>query len=408
MGLARDLLLDKKIFEAVEEIDQFFEDKGVEPGSIVQSITFDKVEFNSTENVNDFLNSHWMSGHDIDEEKKKFSVDLIDPIGFISSTLKTIELRAGVQITLGLLRPMSPDNPVLFQADDNVIQLNENLPVAIEIATTVDGFHPAFGNVSITKADLVSFKNNFENKVVGIDLSIDFDHEIREAAGWITELFLSQDEETLLAVVRWTPEGARSLSDKEFRYYSPEFSHNWVHPHTGTSHGPTLLGGALVNRPFLKMDAIVGLSEKNKGANMEQTIKLADHNAKIVKLQGEISDLRLSESTAKNAITNMKEENVKLSDEVKGLKEAADKKDREDKLNVLFSENKINAAQLEALKEGKEFMDVLSLGAQMNGTAQGDGNADNKTIVQLSDKELAMCKALDLTPEEYIQANKEA
>jgi len=406
MSLLRSLLLDKKIFEAKEEIDKFFEDNEIEDGSIVNRIEFDKKVFEDKDQVQDFLTAHFLGEH-IDEDKKMFTSILFDEVGFVKSTLKSVKLRDGIKIVIGILKPMASGNPLLFSEGSGNIKLSSDHPYMIELARTIKGFHVNFGEVEITKADLISFKDNFNDNVVGVDLSIDFDHETREAAGWIKEVFLSEDGEVLLGGIRWTPKGALALSDREFRYLSPEFHHNWLHPHTGKLHGPTLLGAGLVNRPFLKMDAIVSLKDNHKG-DVVETIKLSDHQEKVTDLQNQISSLTLSESTAKTTIANMKEENTTLSTELKTLKADVEKKAKEDEFKLLFSEGKINKAQHDALTEGKSLVEVLTLSEKMNTEAAGDGKANNTETVKLSDSELKMCKSLDMTPEDFIKYNKEA
>lgn len=401
--------MDKKFVEMEEEVDKLIEDNDVEPGSLGQRIEFDNSVFSDKDQVDDFLRAHVFTDASIDETKKGFEVILFDEIAFIDSTIRKIKIRDGVTIYVGLLRPMSAENPLLFNLKEgDSLKLSADIPYVIELATVVDGFHAAYGEVKITKKNLISFKENFENKVVGVDLSIDFDHETREAAGWIKEVFLSDDGDTLFGVIKWTPKGAVSLTDREFRYLSPEFHPNWVHPHTRKEYGPTLLGAALVNRPFLKMDAIVGLNEsKNKGVpKMEKTIALADHNQKVVDLQKDIDALKLSEGTAVTTAKNLQGKVETLTKENTELKLSAEKKEKEDKHNVLFSEGKINKAQLTALNEGKTLLDVLSLNDKLNTTPAGSNEADNK-VVKLSDAEKAMAKKMDLTEEEFHAANYE-
>jgi len=405
MSLLKELLLDKKIFEAKEEIEQFIEAQDIEPGSIGQRLEFDKSVFTEKENVNDFLEAHFFHNLAIEDEGKKYTSVLFDEQGFVESTMKEIEIREGVMIVVGILRPMSSDNPLLFNDDQKSIKLSSELPYIIELATVVEGFHVNYGPISITKDILRSFKDNFENNAYGVDISIDFDHETREAAGWLKDVFLSENNETLFGVVRWTPKGALSLSDREFRYFSPEFNLKFVHPHSGTEYGPTLVGGALVNRPFLKMDAIVGLKDKKQGAKIVDTISLSDHKAQVSGFETQIAELKLSENTLKNVTANLKEDNKKLSDEIAEMKAEIEKKEIAQKHQKLFDDGKINKAQLTALNEGKDMLDVLSLSEKMNGTPAGDGNADNNTI-ELSDKEKAMCEKLGLTAEEFQAANE--
>lgn len=405
MSLLKDLLLNKKIFEAKEEIDSFLDENNIEPGSLVHKIEFDKDIYSDNKQVNDFLDAHYLDGMSIDDVDKSFEVILYDKAAFIDETVKSIPLRDGVSVVIGILRPMTPDNPLLFSDKSKNIKLSSDHPYIIEVASVVSGFHAAYGKVEITKKDLISFKNNFDSGVVGVDLSIDFDHETREAAGWIKEVFLSDDGTVLMAGVRWTPKGALSLSDREFRYFSPEFNRDWVHPHTGKVHGPTLLGGALVNRPFLKMDAIVTMKDK-QGDTKVDTINLSDHNAKVSGLEKQISDFKLSEQTVKNTLLGVKAENEKLSEELKSLKTDAEKAKRDAEINLLFTEQKINKAQKDAMLDGKSMVEVLQLGEKMNTAPAGT----DKTVetVQLSDAEIKLCKQLDMTPEEFVKYNEEA
>lgn len=403
MSLLRSLLLDKKIFDAQEEIDEFLEANDIEEGSVVNELLFDGTVFEDKDQVGDFLTAHFLDNSNIDDNGKGFSVILFDRIGFIESTLKEVTLRDGIIIVVGILKPMSMDNPLLFSDGEN-LKLSSDHPYMIELARTIKGFHANFGEVEITKADLISFKNNFDNNVVGVDLSIDFDHETREAAGWIKEVFLSEDGEVLLGGIRWTPKGALALSDREFRYLSPEFNPNWVHPHSGELHGPTLLGAALVNRPFLKMDAIVSLKDKNQG-DIVETIKLSEHNSKVADLENQISTLALSEVTAKNTIGQMKIENESITTELKTLKADAEKKEKEDEFKVLFSDGKINKAQHDALMDGKSMLEVLTLSEKMNTKPAGSGQGSDNDVVTLTDGEAKMAKAFGQSHEDFRKYN---
>ena len=403
MGLIKELLIEKKIFDADAEVDKFMEANDVELGSIVQRIEFDKSIYENEDQVGDYLSAHYITG-ELSETKKQFQVSIYDEIAFIDSTMQTLEVRDGLSIVVGILRPMTIDNPVLFDDKSKNIKFSSDLPFIIELATVVNGFHARYGDVKITKKDLKSFKDNFENKVYGIDISIDFDHETREAAGWLNEVFLSVDSDKLYGVVKWTPKGALALNDREFRYFSPEFNLNFVHPHTGVSHGPTLLGGALVNRPFLKMDAIVGLKDKQtNGETKMDTISLSDHKTKVSEFEKTISDLKLSENTLTTKATGLEVENTKLSDELTSLKAEAVKKELVEKNEKLFSEGKINKAQLDALTDGKDMFEVLSLSEGMN--TKPAGNGDKSKQIQLSEQEVALCKKMNLTEEDYIKYN---
>ena len=412
LGMVRDLLMQQERFEAVADVDKFLKEQEIPEDALIQMLTFDKKVFAEVSEAVEFAESKgFFTSGDMEEDDEEIRIVQLSPSEFERDSFKKIELRRGVVATIGKIRDMEKEAP-LFLGDmrnPDEIKLSADLPHVIEIARVVEGVHPQFGQIIITSDTLKRFKKNFDDRVLGVDVSIDYDHEQREAAVWIRELFLSDDEQVLLGVVRWTPGGARTLSDREFRYFSPMYSLNWQHPHTGEFHGPTLTGGALVNSPFLKMDAIVGLSNKQKEVETMETIALSDHNAKVLKLSEEKNELQLSynklEKESKSTIDAQKDEIKTLSDKVDALEKEKAERERNEVHEKLFRENKINKAQLTALNEGKPMLDVLALGEKMNTEPQG-GDGSNESDVILSAEEKEMCNTLGLSEEDYVKYNK--
>ena len=389
----------------MEEVEELLQENELQnTDAVIQSLVFEKEVFQETSEAIEWASTHGFMIDTVEETENNIIITQLDP-SELSPELKTIEIRRGVTAVVGVLRPIVQDTPFLLSLRNEGIKLSEDMPQIIELAKVVDGIHQSFGQVQITQDTLISFVENFKKDAYGVELSIDYDHETREAAGWVRDVFLSNDGVTLLGEIKWTPKGALSLKDKEFRYFSPEFSLNYVHPHTGIEHGPTLLGGALVNRPFLKMNAIVGLKEKQNQEIEMDTIKLSDHNAKVEELTKQIETLKLGEESTKTLVDNMKAENVKLSEELNAMKEAKVKEERDAKHNKLFTENKINKAQLEALNEGKELYEVLELGEMMNTNPKGTDKSNDDVIV-LTEAEKEVCQKLNLTEEEFVKYNR--
>jgi phage I-like protein len=115
--------------------------------------------------------------------------------------------------------------------------------------------HPKWGSIEFNAERLQRFAQNVKNKVRGIDLDIDYDHKEdpakgKMAAGWIKDAEVRGNG--LWIAVEWTPEGWKSVQDKEYRYLSPEYQDEWKHNGTGETHRDVLFGAALTNRPFLK------------------------------------------------------------------------------------------------------------------------------------------------------------
>lgn len=160
----------------------------------------------------------------------------------------------------------------VFGFSFNKIQLAENG----ESGGSVDGWtellregsykHPAFGVIPVTKALLLSLKENFDNNVRGIDVGTDYYHEWdKDASGWIEETDIRVDEQgkdSLFIRVDWTKKARQKLEDRELKYISADFSFNYEDNETGAKHGPTLLGAGLTNRPHIKrMQALLSESD---------------------------------------------------------------------------------------------------------------------------------------------------
>jgi hypothetical protein len=112
---------------------------------------------------------------------------------------------------------------------------------------------PRYGKFSISQSDVDGWKRNLD-ETFGGRVSIDFDHSSdrgggTRAAAWITGLH--QDGKLVTADVEWTPKGAKSVRNGDWRYISPTFVNDFKDEH-GDSHGRALIGAALTNRPVLR------------------------------------------------------------------------------------------------------------------------------------------------------------
>ena len=411
MGLIRDFLIDRKFYEAVDEVEQILEEKGIDHNSVIHAFTFNKEIFPEEKDARIWAREKGFEVYDFESDDKSHYIQQLDLSEFVESSLQSIEIANGVEAVVGLIYyeaiQNQPADVYLSLRNEKSIKLSSNLPHIIELAKVVKGFHAAYGEVVITGEMLQSFVRNFSEGVVGVDLMIDYDHDQGKAAGWIKSVFLSADGQTLFGEVKWTPKGAQTLSDRDFRYYSPEFTLNYVHPHTGQAHGATLLGGGLVNRPFLKMDAIVSFKEKNINQENEdlimETIALNEHKVIVSDLEKQIADFKLGDETIKKVIDGQKEEIKTLSETVKTLEGEKAQKELEAKNTQLFNDGKINKAQLDAMNDGKDIFEVLNLSENMNVEPKGkDGNNDS---IELSESDLEAIQTLGLTKEDYIKYN---
>lgn len=403
---------EQKILEMEVNLDDFIHENNISESAMIYKMEFDKEVFQDKKEVMEYLKDKGYYQPEVTETDSSFIALLNAPTQMDDDSEVEIELRRGVIATAADLLPVMSFEEMQFNDKGEInlsskfgtINLSEGLPHIIEIARVAEGDHPAYGKLKITQQHLESMESNFKSKVTGVDLAINEDHKKNEAFGWLKDVFLSFDKQTLYGQVNWNAKGTTALSEKEYRYFSPEFRFNYVHPHTGVEHGPTLLGGALTNYPFLKMDAITELNNKNdsqgeKAVSKETTIDLSVHNEKIVELNGKISEIqgKLDASEARN---------VELNDKVKDLETKIEKADKEKVHEKLFAENKISKAQLVALNEGKTMLEVLALNEKMNTTPKGTDETPSNDVVDLSAKEKSIAASLGLTDEEYVKYNK--
>jgi len=139
----------------------------------------------------------------------------------------------------------------------------------VQIARTGKFVSNRYGKFEISKADLSSMLKNF-NEITPqppTQLPIDFDHLSMSpskpgdgiAAGWVQQLELRDNGDTLFAEIEWTPQAALNIATKQYRFFSPSFAKDYTHK-DGKKIGTTLLAGALTNHPFLESMAPVSLT----------------------------------------------------------------------------------------------------------------------------------------------------
>ena len=149
------------------------------------------------------------------------------------------------------------------------------------------------------------------------------------------------------AKVEWTEPGADSIRNGEFRYFSPEFAPEWVHPKSGDAFTDVLTGGALTNNPFLK-----GIKQVQTHEEVDMTFK--ENILKSLDLGEDATDEQIFEalkelSTPKEveaAPVEQKLEEAGLSEVVQTLQEYKQVlEDNQKTINELKFANAMNEAQ---------------------------------------------------------------
>ena len=111
--------------------------------------------------------------------------------------------------------------------------------------------HPKFGKVVVNQAFRDKLVANFNGNVRRTEVPLDYDHKTDgPASGWYRKL--ENRGNATFAEIDFTPTAVAKIKAGEYRYISPEWDRNYSDNETGKAHGPTLLGGGLVNRPFFR------------------------------------------------------------------------------------------------------------------------------------------------------------
>jgi len=273
------------------------------------------------------------------------------------------------------------------------IKLNENgIERDYEIARVCTIRDARYGVVPITTETLKQFKENFDGGVRGIEICVDFEHKVDGgSAGWIKELYLTEDGTRLRAKIDWTPKGEKALQDKEYAYFSPDFEFNYEDNETGEKHGPVLKGAALTNRPVIKrMEPAIELSEGDQMKTeieklqaqvkelTEKNVKLAEDCAGMQAEQKKLADLPMAPEAMLKLIEELKAKIASLEQEKSQMNEAKQLAEKKSQFQKLLSEGKAVPAQEEAFLKGDtikfaELAGSVNLGAKGHG---GGGKAD--------------------------------
>ena len=398
----------------VVNVDNFLEENGLGRNSSMASLFFDKKVFKTEVEVAEYLNGHHLD-MSVTEIDGVFVSVQIDPTQFMTQ-VKRVTIRRGVEADVGvLILDAAPTDTFSFSLGNTLdIKFKDGeggkpakVKTVIEVARTVKGFHPDFGEVEITKDMLKSFIKNFNSKSFGKDIVWDFDHEEREASGWPTQLFLSEKGDRLLSVVNWTPKGFDALSNREFRYFSPQYKDDYIDPQ-GEHFGPTIIGGGITNKPFLNMKALVSLSNKKQGVEtMAADITLSMHNEAISKKDTEIAELKLSNKNSETA-KEASEGRVKvLEAENKTMKDETQLSLKKGKFEKMLSEKTACEAQRESYMSG-DLEGFAENAVQLNsgsGTG-GEGGGNGEGEFKLSDADKKMADDSGISHDDYMKHNK--
>lgn len=278
----------------------------------------------------------------------------------------------------------------------------EGAPNKIQLFRYGKFHHPTYGEFEINKKLLEEMKANFDSDVRGIGIAVDYKHENEaESAAWIKQVEV--DDSGMFALVDWTPKGKQKVSDKEYRYISPEFVLSYQDNETLKDHGPTLMGAALTNRPFIKrMEPVVELSEGSAPVQPDdknKKIKTSEGGYQMTpeEMKAKIEELEAALAKAHGESAAMAAEKQKYAEE----KKLAEKKA---KFAAMLSEGKVVVAQEEPyLKDDMVKFAELAQPVKLSteGTSQKgkeeDGSDVDDKIMKLAEEKLASKKVKNLS-----------
>lgn len=281
--------------------------------------------------------------------------------------------------------------------------------------------------LEVTSEMLIEMKKNFDNGVRGVDLAVDYFHYANnEAAGWISDVILENNDTELWIAVEWTEAARKKIMEKEIRYLSADFNMNYTDNESGEKYGAVLNGAGLTNRPFIKgMNPILhdlddlDLSKEKRQAisrilneddsEKEKPMKFNElkDKAKAANLtdeqkaeMAEALGIQLSEPKEKPAAP-ASDEDQKLSEsdkEIAALKAENAKIKKEREFDIMLSEGKVVEAQRESFLEN-DMTKFVTLSQPLNMKAKGDGKAaaeDAEDGIEAKTKDEAEDKIIEL------------
>ena len=284
-------------------------------------------------------------------------------------------------------------------------EIDSQAPDKVQLMRVIKAEHGFYGSIKLDKDDLRKFKENFDTKKRRTEIAVDYSHMSHlEAAGWIKDIELREDDTELWIEVEWTKDAKSKIEDKQYKYLSADFSMKYIDEETGEVIGQMLHGAGLTNRPFIRgMNAIlsefnsVDLSpeqvseirkifsgqfekpkEKENKMNFEQFIEEAkklsdDQKSKLAEALGVKQDDKEAKKLSDDAAKTIEAKDA----EIKKLKEDAAKNEKEKEFNALLSSGKAVEAQRDAFLSG-DVTKFAELSQDINLEEKGSSGDEGK------------------------------
>lgn len=149
---------------------------------------------------------------------------------------------------------------LFFCSELNAVTVNSSGQVVTweEGIRTGNFSSPVYGDFDVKLTDLYKFVENFHAGTAGQKILFDYEHQKQLAHGSPFEVIdMKVEGNRLLVHAAWTTAGRAAVKEQGFRYLSLEFHPNFIDNEKRGPFGPTVVGGAITIRPFVKrMQAI--------------------------------------------------------------------------------------------------------------------------------------------------------
>lgn len=146
-------------------------------------------------------------------------------------------------------------NEIVFSGDppDNI----QWMPAGEHEITASRNGEPAKLTVAVTEEIVNALNKSLEEiKAQGFEAYFDFNHEDKEASGWVESFYWAGEDPVtggIRAKVKWSEEGAKAIKGGSYKRFSPTF----LTDAKGKVIGTTPNAGGLVNRPAFREIAAV-------------------------------------------------------------------------------------------------------------------------------------------------------
>jgi len=192
------------------------------------------------------------------------------------------------------LKSVSVKRDVLFEDDGELIK--------IEMLRVGKFNSDVYGELDITHDMLDKMVDNFYDDVIGREVSFDWNHKAENASAWLKDIEI--DDGKLIGSVEMTKKGKESVENKEYGYFSIEYSDDFKDKESGDAFGPAITGGALTNRPFISNLKKIEFEDKANNSLLYRLTKgdkkMADDKTVVREPAKEDEKVSLEELQAKN------------------------------------------------------------------------------------------------------------